>query len=264
MGIFDLFKKKNKRSSYDHENHSDFTLNITPVSSLKAQREDDIVPIEIIIKGKIPVCDGLYPHEVLVLSYAPKFCENCNSFQGFWWYRYGINDVQSILNSLAERGYIQRGSIADAVNNEKVQAIKDELNKRNLSVSGKKADLVDRLVKNVSEEDLSQIFSRRPYALTNSGVNIIKKYEWIPFIHSHEIEDLNIWNLTEMMETPPYANYRDKIWSYLNQRGLEHIRNKNYGLYRNSRFTMSEFVADEGKPKTAFVLLCEVVAYDLS
>lgn len=42
------------------------------------------------------------------------------------------------------------------------------------------------------------------------------------------------------------------------------MKEGNFGLYRNSRFTMSEFVASEGKKDIAFGLLCEVVAYDLS
>lgn len=261
MGIFDFLKKKTAISS--NEKHSEVIPKITIISPVQASQEE-VVPIEKIIQGKKPVCDGLYPHEILVLSYAPKFCESGNKFQGFWWYKYGIKDVQDILNSLAKRGYIQRGTITDAINMEKIPTIKAELQKRNLAVSGKKEDLVNRLVNNVLESDLSSTFLRRPYSLTETGEKILKKYEWIPFIHNHEIEDLGIWSLTEMMETPPYANYRDKIWGFLNQRGIEHIRNNNFGLYRNTRFTMSEFVADEGKTKTAFSLLCEVIAYDLS
>lgn len=261
MGIFDFLKKKNVTSS--NERPLEVTPKITISSSVQVSQEE-VIPIEKIIRGKKPTCDGLYPHEILVLSYAPKFCESGNKFQGFWWYKYGIKDVQDILDSLMKRGYIQHGTITDAINMEKIPTIKAELQKRSLAVSGKKEDLVNRLVNNVLESDLSVAFSRRPYSLTETGEKILKKYEWIPFIHNHEIEGLGIWSLTEMMETPPYTNYRDKIWSFLNQRGIEHIRNNNFGLYRNARFTMSEFVADEGKTKTAFSLLCEVITYDLS
>ena len=124
--------------------------------------------------------------------------------------------------------------------------------------------MVKRLTENVDELELSIVFSKRPYSYTEKGKKVLKEYEWIPFIHRHMIEDLDIWNLTEMVQTPPYMSYRDKIWGYLNKRGMEHIGAKNYGLYRNSRFTMSEFVAEENKILDAFSLLCEVIAYDLS
>lgn len=263
MGLFQIFKKKNEAPPEQKKPAT--APSVSPTFTVGfSQEQDEVIPIEKRIKGTEPSCDGLYPHEVLVLSYAPKFCDCGNSFQGFWWYRYGIRDMQNLLASLAKRGYIEQGSIADAINMEKVPTIKEELQKRNLKSSGKKVDLISRLVQNVTENELSAVFSRRPYALTEVGMAILKKYEWIPFIHSHGIENLNIWNLTDLVQTPPYTNYRDKIWGYLNKRGLEHIKNCDYGLYRNSRFSMSEFVADEGKMEVAFTLLCEVVAYDLS
>lgn len=261
MGLFDIFKKKNEMPLEQKQSVTAPSLLLTRSVEFS---QNEVIPVEKRIKGVKPSCDGLYPHEVLVLSYAPKFCDNGNNFQGFWWYKYGIRDVQNVLSSLAKRGYIEQGSIADAINMEKMPTIKEELQKRNLKSSGKKADLISRLVENATENELSSVFTKRPYALTGTGAEILKKFEWIPFIHNHMIEDLNIWNLTNLVQTPPYTNYRDKIWGYLNKRGLEHIKNRDFGLYRNSRFTMSEFVADEGKLEVAFSLLCEVVAYDLS
>ena len=77
---------------------------------------DEVVPIEKRIKGQQPTCDGLYPHEILVLSYAPSIVANGeNSFAGFWWYKYGIKDVMKIVESLKEKGFIQIGSVIDAM-----------------------------------------------------------------------------------------------------------------------------------------------------
>ena len=271
MGLFDFFKRKVQPKEAEKSQQTSspsVTVTIgsivTESSPTHESSSDDIVPIETRMRSQHPVCDGLYPHEVLVLSYAPKFCDSGNTFQGFWWYRYGIGDVQAILKKLETEGYILVGGIIDAVNMEKLPTIKAQLQKHNLKISGKKADLVARLVENVSETELSEEFTKRPYVLSETGKVLVKKYEWIPYIHSHGIEDLDIWNLTDMVQTKPYMKYRDKIWGYLNQRGMEHVKNGNFGLYRNSRFTMSEFVAEEKKIRTAFSLLCEVIAYDLS
>ncbi len=247
MGLFGFFKKEKE-----------------PVVVAQQRDNSDVVPIKQRIKGKQPSCDGLYPHEVLVLSYADKYCESGNDFPGFWWYKYGIKDVQSILKSLESRGYIEKGGIEAAINLEKLATIKDILQKNGLKSSGKKAELISRLVEGVPESVLATAFPRVPYVFTPSGEQILKKYEWIPFIHSHAIEDLDIWNLTERVQTPPYTKYRDKIWSYLNERSIAHAKARDFGLYRNARFEMSEFVATEGKDDLAFKLLCEVIAYDLS
>lgn len=258
MGLFDFFKKQ----SNQQQNIGMKVEISTPKVSFET---DEVIPIEKRIKGQPPTCDGLYPHEILVLSYSPHFVVNGeNSFAGFWWYKYGIKDVMKIVESLKGKGLIQIGSVKDAVNMEKLPAIKEELKKRGLKVSGKKEELVTRLLENATEEELNTVFLKRPFQLTDTGSELLKKYEWIPFIHSNNIEDLDIWNLTALVQQPPYTKYRDKIWGYLNQRGGVHMKEGNFGLYRNSRFTISEFVASEGKKDIAFGLLCEVVAYDLS
>ena len=270
MGAFHFSKNKNKDSepkgSHAREkSKGDSAPRGSIEASVSIERNDlDVIPVEKRTEGKLATCDGLYPHEVLVLSYADKYFDTDTEFQGFWWHQYGIKDVQAILQSLAAQGFIERGTIADAVHAGKLPAIKEELKKRNLKVSGKKEDLAERLVEAVPEDELSLIFSKRPYSVTESGAEILKKYEWIPYIHSHRIEDLDIWNLTEMVQTQPYLKYRDKIWGYLNNKSMDHARAGDYGLYRNTRFAMSEFVLEEGKTDIAFQLLCEVIAYDLS
>ena len=94
---------------------------------------DEVIPIEKRIKGQPPTCDGLYPHEILVLSYSPHFVVNGeNSFAGFWWYKYGIKDVMKIVESLKGKGLIQIGSVKDAVNMEKLPAIKEKLLKEKI------------------------------------------------------------------------------------------------------------------------------------
>lgn len=124
MGLFDIFKKKNEMPL--EQKQSVTAPSLLPTRSVEFS-QDEVIPVEKRIKGVKPSCDGLYPHEVLVLSYAPKFCDNGNNFQGFWWYKYGIRDVQNVLSSLAKRGYIEQGSIADAINMEKMPTIKEEL-----------------------------------------------------------------------------------------------------------------------------------------
>lgn len=148
--------------------------------------QDEVAPVEKRIRDKKPTCDGLYPHEVLVLSYAPRYCDNGNEYPRFWWNSYGIKDIPSILRSLQQKGLITVGDISDAINMEKLPVIKEELKKRDLKVTGKKADLISRLIENADETELASVFTRRPFSLTTDGETIVKKYEWIPdgvFVH---------------------------------------------------------------------------------
>ena len=56
----------------------------------------------------------------------------------------------------------------------------------------------------------------------------------------------------------------DIQWSILNDDGLTHIQNKDWGLYRNTRQSMSEILRKEGKHLKSIDLLLEVCTLDLS
>lgn len=252
MGLFDLFKKKSE------------TRKPTISMTVRTSFDNDVMPIEKRVQGKTPSCNGLYPHEVLVLSYADKYFAKENSFPGFWWHKYGIKNVQSILYKLSKKGLIEPGGVQDAIQLEKGNTIKEVLKKHKLSVSGSKAAMTKRLIENVPEEVLLKEFPRIPYKPTAEGEGILKEYAWIPYIHSHTIEGLDIWNLTEKVQAKPGLRYRDIIWGHLNKQGMKHSKAGDFGLYCNTRLTMATFVAEEEKFEEAFRLMCQVVEYDLS
>ena len=265
MGIFDFIKKRLSRQK--EEESRNVKVSIRSKSTINNEIiEDEIIPVEERLKYMKPGDQGLYPHEILVLSYAPTFyTDGNNSFQGFWWYQYGIKDVNKVLDSLLDRKLIRVGSIESAMWKSTVVELKDILRENDHKVSGKKEVLIKRLLDEVDEEKLNGIFTRRTYETTDLGEEVLKRNEHIPYIHRKGAEDLDIFSLNELVKKQkPGYSYRDAIWGYLNKRGMEHISGNNFGLYRNCRFTMSEFVYEENKLDNAFALLVEVIRYDLS
>lgn len=108
------------------------------------------------------------------------------------------------------------------------------------------------------------MFTKYTYELTDAGKQALGKEIYILDIHRNGIENLDIWSLSKKVQEKLGYAYGDIIWGYLNERGLNHIKQGNFGLYRNCRFAMSEFVEKEGKLDNSFSLLAEVVRYDLS
>ncbi|MGE4284398.1 MAG: SAP domain-containing protein [Clostridia bacterium] len=270
MGLFDFLKKRNNQNKQISKSKNKKEFDISSMISVKTEiintpPEPDVVPVEKIIKGIKPNEVGLYPHEILLLSYATKYYLEGNSYPGFWWYKYGVKDVDKCLTSLKDRGFLQIGSLRSAIEKETAVVLKDVLRDNGLKVSGKKAELVQRLMDEVSEEKLNTIFTKRTYELTDAGNEILKKEDYIPYIHRQGIEDLDIWSLSEKVKhRKPGLSFRDVIWGYLNERSMIHIQHGDFGLYRNCRFSMSKFVKEEGKLDNAFALLSEVIRYDLS
>lgn len=217
MGLFDFLKKRNNQNKQVSKSNNKKDLNISSMISIKTgiinnPPEPDVIPVEKIIKGMKPNEVGLYPHEVLLLSYAPKYYLEGNSYPGFWWYKYGVKDVDKCLISLKDRGFLQIGSLQSAIEKETAAVLKDVLKDNRLKVSGKKAELVQRLIDEVSQEKLNAIFTKRTYDLTDAGNEILKKEDYIPYIHRHGIEDLDIWSLSEKVKNrKPGLSFRDVI-----------------------------------------------------
>ncbi len=120
MGLFDLFKKKDK---------ADVAPKVTPVKisipeSEKKFYQPDSYYTDVVAEGTaferrvitfeerkktaIPSKRGLYPAEILLLEYCSKgtYPGPQNGYPGFWWFAYGIRDVGAALKSLEDRGYL--------------------------------------------------------------------------------------------------------------------------------------------------------------
>lgn len=252
--MFGLFKKKQSKLG---------RISNTIADKLKSE-ENEEVSLVLRLKTAIPNKHGLYPHEVLILDYANSFYTEDNNFQGFWWYKYGVKNVYDCLDSLIDRGFLEIGDVQNAVAKESVTVLKEELKKRGLKISGRKTDLINRLLQEVSYEELNHQFRRRTYQLTKMGKEALAEEQYVPYIHCRQYDDLDIWSLNKLMHTPPQLSYRDRIWGYLNKKSMEHFEASNFGLYRNCRYHMHQFLMEENRVEDALEMLAEVVYYDLS
>lgn len=225
----------------------------------------EVITVEERIRTAFRSSHGLFPHEVLMLDYVGRYSTGRpNSFPGFWWYRYGVRDPEGVLQSLLMRGFIRAGDLRSAIDCQNTTTLKDELKKHGLRHSGRKADLVNRLLEEVPSEELNARFPNRRYQLTALGEQTLAEEDYVPYIHRKQCEDLDIWSLNRLVHTPPDIPYRDKIWAHLNKRSGEHFAARNFGMYRNCRLSMFHFLGEEDRTRDALLMLAEVVFYDLS
>lgn len=132
MGLFDFLKKKtttqdSSKSNLNTTNNQTFTYEAPKPSYVKKEVLDKTSKYEIaveqdgppllsdLIKSAIPSKQGLYPHELIMLEYAPSFKTSNNTFQQFWYYQYSVTEPQSLLDSLFVRGFIEIGDLKSAL-----------------------------------------------------------------------------------------------------------------------------------------------------
>ncbi len=227
--------------------------------------DDGIVPLETLLKMATPSKQGLYPHEILMLHYANTYkVGGGNSFQNFWLYQYSVENPQIVLDSLLSRGFLTSGDLKSALERQKVVDLKAELQAVGEKTTGKKAELVERLLNGCSVDSLEAKYSERYYALTEVATKELEDNEYVMYLH--RTRRMSVWDMNYMLfhDNPSHLRYRDILWREFNVQSGEHFKEGKMGLYRNTRLTMYQFLMEENRIKTAFAMLCEVVAYDLS
>lgn len=227
--------------------------------------DDGIVPLETLLKMATPSKQGLYPHEILMLHYANTYkVGGGNSFQNFWLYQYSVEKPQIVLDSLLSRGFLTSGDLKSALERQKVVDLKAELQAVGEKTTGKKAELVERLLNGCSVDSLEAKYSERYYALTEAATKELEDNEYVLYLH--RTRRMSVWDMNYMLfrDNPSHLRYRDILWREFNIQSGKHFKVGDMGLYRNTRLTMYQFLMEENHIKTAFAMLCEVVAYDLS
>lgn len=128
MGFFDFLKKKTTQSQDSRNTQIGKklpTISVTISEPATPEEMDaNVIPAEVRATTAVVSKHGLYPHEILVLGYAHTYYTSDNSFQRFWWWRYGVRDVQSILNSLVKRGFLSVGDLKAVLSRQTVVNIK--------------------------------------------------------------------------------------------------------------------------------------------
>lgn len=106
MGLFDLFKKSQRRTITEK---IEITAHEPNREEMEQRRKAQAVEK---IKNYQKDEAGLYPHEILMLSYLEKYAAGKEPAR-FWEYEYGVDDVPALIKSLENQGFAEGGKLTD-------------------------------------------------------------------------------------------------------------------------------------------------------
>lgn len=181
--------------------------------------ERRVIPFEERKKMAIPSVRGLYPAEILLLEYCSKgaYPGPQNGYPGFWWFEYGIRNVDVVLKNLEERGYIAFASVKESLNHLTISQLKELLMEHGESTTGKKAELVARVSATISEETLLLAGVQPKYTLTEVGAQELSENAYVPYMHkapNKTTEDtrfgltFNVWSINELLGFGDKSNWK--------------------------------------------------------
>lgn len=209
--------------------------------------------------------ERLRPDEVLLLYFAESYTTDQQDFPTYWSRSYGVANPQATLASLTDRGYLRIGDLPETLAAQTSGALKALLKDHGQKTTGRKADLVNRALESVTSPALEAAFPHSWYVVTEAGQKVLDDSPHIPYVHKNTLLDsVDIYSLDRLVQSEPDTPWREVVWRHLDEQVALHARQSDWGLLRNTRHLMAEFLAEQGRWTEAIEILAEVIYYDLA
>lgn len=260
MGLFDLFKKKSTKSKDSSETIPEKEKKYyqpdsyyTDVAFEGTQFEKKVITFEERKKTAIPSENGLYPAEILLLEYCTygTYPSPQSGYPGFWWFEYGIRDVGAVLKTLANRGFVENSSVRESLSSFTLTQLKELLVAKSQPISGKKADLISRVVDCYSDEELLSNGLELKYKLTEKGQKELEENAYVPYMHKSPRKTIegspfgkpfNVWSINKALGMGNKSNWKQIVEEHekateresegRNTAFMENLKNTNYDGYQ--------------------------------
>ena len=290
MGFFNIFKEKINKAQSDMLNKSIEAAdrlqekfnkmnteakkrveNTNPFFSEPQTNKDlgEQITVQVIPQNKVkqspdkniklctPSKNGLFPQEILMLSYADTFFNCNNTFQNFWEYRYGVDNPQKLLDNLKQKGFVEIADLKNTLKNQTLAILKDELKNSGLKVSGNKDSLIERLLTEGNIYELEQKFNHRKYMLTEKGKQELDNNEYVRYIHRKQFDEigLNIYTLNQLMVQNNSDNYMQVIIDFLIEKSKEEYNKGRFSRYGNFYYKIADLYIEYSKYEDALTSL---------
>lgn len=211
-----------------------------------------IIENEKIDSGEI----NLKSKEILFLDYIKGWSLKNNEFPKYWTYEYRL-PLQDTIEKLNDYGFICLADAKTSLNSLTVKEIKEILKENELKVSGRKADLIDRLIENLDKDYLKDILPSEFVGLADKAEILIDENQHI-FLNI----GLSIYELDKAYDNGVTDFHQYAINKYMKLRE-ENWNNYEAGLARNNYSCISKIYEDKKDIDNQLEYLIKVLAEDI-
>lgn len=181
----------------------------------------------------------------------------------------GIKDSPVYHKAMLEEGFLRPATFMEQLQTLTIPELKEILSEFGLPKLGKKADLISRIVDNVSSESVHLPYSTYT-ALSDKGADFLAEHNDYVLIHRHKAWDIDWHEYDEKKNGRPFY---DVVWGIFNERLHDCMQDYSQGSYaeqyyycniRNIHLNMSQLLREEGKTEREFAELLYVIYIDVS
>lgn len=179
-------------------------------------------------------------------------------------FHYGITDIPQYHTQMLSEGYLRRSNAEEVLTSYKLPALKELLDEMELPKTGKKKDLIKRIITNATDEFLEWLSDTSDVlVLSDQGEDFVLKH--IDYVQFHK----KSYNFTfdeyqSAKESLSFkGSYNDIMWGLLNKRVMQDVASRYLEHLALTYYEMALILKEEGKSKEAlrlfiFSLFCDL------
>lgn len=152
------------------------------------KKEHDRLINSIHVPEIISPCDvELTPTEKVFLWYINGKPTNKPNIAVYWFIEYGVHDYQACIQKLFDGGYLTTASPKDSLSKLTIQQLGNILDDYALPKTGKKVDMVQRIIDTIPEDAINSIYKDfLRFSYTMKGHQTVNNAYPIIYFHQHK------------------------------------------------------------------------------
>jgi len=206
----------------------------------------------------------LTPYEILFLDYINGKSTKDSNIAEYWTHEYNL-DYQAVIEKLFNNGYLQESDYKFNMTKYKLSELKDYLKAKALKVTGKKEELISRIINESPGEDSIAYFNNSFFQCTDKAIEVLANNQHIMYSHRHRNDiGISVMDADNFKNGNPLLNHYPLFLEMLTKKLHEYEQDKRWSSYRNVILSMSIIYGDMGNHAKELELLLEVCYRDLS
>ncbi|HBH1340121.1 TPA: DNA-binding protein [Clostridioides difficile] len=209
--LYELEKQAREKSDALYDIHTNSVNEFNPQNNIL---ETDTKPLTSIEKSFLKYIIGENICEPYIAAY--------------WTYEYNIN-YSYLISKFFNMDYLKISDYIEDLTKLTVYELKEILKSNNIKSTGKKAELIERIEKEISCEDLSNFFSssNKYYALTDKGKELLKN------VHKSVTKNIDLEDqCLELIYADKYEEAYDLICKYESSKNIPRGININWKSHK--------------------------------
>ncbi|MGO5052987.1 SAP domain-containing protein [Lachnospiraceae bacterium LCP25S3_G4] len=207
---------------------------------------------------EIPPLQGNYAKTVFFWAFRkPSPIRRNGEYASYFLYECGIRDCVDYHKKLISEGYFVEATPNEKLDALKVPELKEILVALSKPVSGKKAELIDRIIENAESDLIEKYCPDRLYVLSAEGQKFLDEHEAYAELHKHS------WGITWMEYdscAKPGEAYINVVWRIINDR----LKTADLQEQRNLYLSLHQILREKGNMSDALEMLLKVFYLDFS